>query len=245
MKRYVSGLFGFACAVFSANPALSDTDPAFSRAELNEIVSILVESGRLDRSSRIARTSVVTPPKNGAQFRRGRVTILDSSGTHEAEVDLKQNIVTRWSPVEKGRAPVLSAEWARASAALKSDKRWQQAMAKRGYFRFDDIFCEALSAGYFPDRASAQRRVLRLPCYDISDATPLIYGRPIEGLIATVDAQTGEVIELLDEGVIPVPAPVPQPCCRRPPRPALPGQRKKGQQQLIPLRALSASCMNH
>ena len=76
-------------------------------------------------------------------------------------------------------------------------------MRKRGYDNFDNIFCDSLSSGYFALTAEEGRRLIKMPCYDVAGAHSNVYARPIEGLIASVDLDTKEVIHLLDTGVVP------------------------------------------
>ena len=48
-----------------------------------------------------------------------------------------------------------------------------------------------------------------MPCFDKTGAVNNVYGRPIEGLLAIVDVRKGAVIDVIDEGVVPIPTAVP------------------------------------
>lgn len=182
-------------------------DP-LSNDELRRIVDLLVESGRTNAATRIARVSRLPSTKDAAPQRRARVVALLDGRTTEIDIDFKAASVS-FRPVEQGFAPITSDDWAQANAVLRRDPGWQAMLDVRGIEQ-DDIFCESLSAGYFDGTPSAGARVMRLPCYEMSNATTNIYGRPIEGLVATVDLNAGEVVEILDEGAKPLPAPAVQ-----------------------------------
>ncbi|NNK66367.1 MAG: hypothetical protein HKO95_06480 [Rhodobacteraceae bacterium] len=192
--------------------ALSAAEPRFdplSPEELDRIVELLVDSGRTNAGTRIARVTRLPVAKDATPKRQARVIAIINGRTEDILVDLDTE-TTRFAPVATGQAPITSNDWSRANELIRDDPRWRAAMAARGIGDFDAVFCESLSSGYFPDTPSARRRVVRLPCYEISDATTNIYGRPIEGLVATVDPASGEVIDILDEGVTPIPAPAAQ-----------------------------------
>ena len=194
------GAFAFSTAAYAAEPRF---DP-FSRNELATIVDLLVESGRTSASTRIARVTRLPGDKRAPPRRKARVVALLDGMTTEIDVDLETATLS-FNEVSEGYAPITSNDWARANAALRADPRWVEAIAARGIEDTNDVFCESLSAGYFAGTPSAGARVIRLPCYEISEASTNIYGRPIEGLIATVDLATGEVIHILDEGATLVP----------------------------------------
>ena len=182
-------------------------DP-LSKNELRQIVGLLVESGRTNAATRITRISRLPSAKDAVPRRRARVVALLEGQTTEIDVDLEIASIS-FRPVEEGYAPITSNDWAQANEVLRSDPGWLAALQVRGISP-DDVFCESLTAGYFDDTPSAEARVMRLPCYEVLDATTNIYGRPIEGLVATVDLDVGEVVDILDEGAVPLPEPAAQ-----------------------------------
>ena len=193
-------------------------DP-LSAQEIAEAVAIIAAQGRTDRTTRAAVITLREPNKQqvlqwkpGDLVPRKAFAALRIKGeTVEAVVDLDTRSLESWQPVPGAQTPILSAEWAEAQRLVKADPGWQAAMAERGYEAYDDIFCESLSAGYFGPDEGAGRRLLRMPCYDVSDADYNVYARPIEGLVATVDLDAKEVVHLLDEGVVPTPPPMRKP----------------------------------
>ena len=194
----------FSTGVHAAEPRF---DP-LSKNELRRIIELLVESGRTNAATRIARVSRLPAAKVAAPQRRARVIALLDGQTTEIDVDLEKASMS-FRSVEQGYAPITSNDWAQANAVLQSDPDWLAALEARGVGP-DDVFCESLSAGYFGGTPSAEARVMRLPCYEVTNATTNIYGRPIEGLVATVDLTAGKVVDILDEGAHSLPPPAAQ-----------------------------------
>ncbi len=219
--------------LFLASTAATADAPRFdpiSKAELAKVVEILIETGRTNAATRIARVTRLHPEKDAIPDRRVRVVALLDGVSTEIDVDLGAE-TARFMAIDVGYAPITSNDWARANDVLKDSPDWQKALSLRGLTP-DDVFCESLSAGYFAGTPSAQTRILRLPCYEISEAETNVYGRPVEGLVATVDLRAEQLIEILDEGVLPLPAPaaelpiaVEQPAMPPDPRIALDGHK--------------------
>ena len=201
----------FAAALFLASPAPAD-EPRFDPLqpeELQRIISLLVESGRTNSETRITRVTLLPGPKDAAPERQARVVAMLDGVATEIDIDLAAGEI-EFTEISTGQPPITSAEWARANAVLREDETWRAALAARGIDNPDAVFCESLSAGYFLGQPWSESRVIRMPCYEITDATTHIYGRPIEGLIATVDVLAEDIVEVLDEGITPIPAPAPQ-----------------------------------
>ncbi len=207
-------LAAFTWSLAASAQELHPLDP-LSAEEITNAVSVIADSGKVDRTTRAAIITLLEPDK--AEVRkwqsaspvtspptRKAFTVLRVKGrTIEAIVDLSSKTLERWTVIPGAQPAIQSSEWAEAERLLKADPRWQAAMAKRGYENFDDIFCDSLSSGYFGLDEEEGRRLLKMPCYDIAGAKSNVYARPIEGLIASVDLDTKEVIGLLDEGAVP------------------------------------------
>jgi primary-amine oxidase len=186
-------------------------DP-LSESEIAAAVSVIAASGNVDRTTRAAMITLKEPDKQqvidwteGEPAGRRAFAVLRVDGeTFEAIVDLAASRLESWTRVPGAEPPIHSAEWAAAQRLVKADPRWRAAMRARGYSNVEDIFCESLSAGFFGTVEEAGRRLLKMPCYDISGAVNNVYARPIEGVIATVDLDAGRVADVLDEGVVPV-----------------------------------------
>ena len=60
------------------------------------------------------------------------------------------------------------------------------------------------SAGYFAVPEEKGHRLMRAECFDAGAALNY-WGRPIEGVVATVDLNQRRVMKLIDTGIVPVP----------------------------------------
>ncbi|MDH3667643.1 MAG: hypothetical protein OEN23_12005 [Paracoccaceae bacterium] len=203
-----------ALAVWTHEAQAADPHPLdpLSAAEIEQAIQLIAASGKVNRATRAAGLTLAEPDKAatlawqpGDPVERRALAILRIDGeTYEVVVDLARGAIDSWTHVPGAQPAIRSDEWARAQEVVKADPGWQAAMNLRGYQEFDQIFCESLSAGYFVRPNEENRRVLKMPCYDVAGAATNIYARPIEGLVATVDIDAGEVIDLIDEGASPI-----------------------------------------
>ena len=199
-----------ACVVQPSIEGGHPLDP-LTRREIADAISAIAASGQVNRNTRAAMITLNEPDKQQVlRWRQGDVAprkafaVLRVEGkTVEAVVDLATRSLESWTVVPGVQPSIDSAEWANAQRLVKQDSRWRGAMRKRGYTDFDKIFCDSLSAGYFGASGEDNRRLLKMPCYDISNAKTNVYARPIEGVIATVDLDVKKVVNILDTGVVP------------------------------------------
>ncbi len=200
------------------SPVFADTidhplDP-LSADEITRAITVIAASGRADKATRAPVIRLKEPDKAAIRAwrpgiplaRMAEVTLRVSGETVEADIDLATDTLTRWQVIPGVQTRILSSEWKGAQAAVKSDPRWQSAMRTRGNETYEEIFCESLSAGYFGDTSRTERRLMKLPCFDTRGTETNIYARPIEGLVATVDLDTQQVVDVLDEGIVATPA---------------------------------------
>ena len=164
------------------------------------IVALDEEAGTEARRRRGPEASEPAP-------RHARVVVVDGPGASlvEARVDVTTGDVLDWQ-VRDGVRPALGmGECLIAMAALHGDRHFRAALAKRGIDDVDEVQIDPWPAGAFADDDAEGRRVARCLCYHRPgrDANP--YARPIEGLTPLVDLATGEILDLGDRRVVPVP----------------------------------------
>jgi primary-amine oxidase len=180
--------------------------------EITRAVSILGdEAGPL-----IARVALDEPTKselsNGAVERRAAVTIVPGPGTgvREAIVSLTHDKVVSIDDVPDVRPALLFEDSINAIFALAENDDFKAAMARRG-ITADDITAGKVQldpwpAGTFGVAHEDGRRLTRVIAFLRDEPTDNGYGRPIEGVVGFVDMGRGEVLEVLDTGVVPIPA---------------------------------------
>ncbi len=194
----------------AATPA-HPLDP-LSQQELTSAVAVLKNAGHVDDNTRFVFLTLREPDKSVVlkwkpgqpAAREAFVIIKQGSHTFEANVDLAGNKVKSWGQIKGVQPALLLEEIDQLNGILTADAGWQDAMRKRGFQQFDQIECLPFSAGYFGVSTEEGHRLVRAECYDASTALNY-WGRPIEGLVATVDLNQRRVLKLVDTGVVPVP----------------------------------------
>jgi primary-amine oxidase len=183
--------------------------------EIRAAVAAVRATGRLDNRARFATVTLEPPPKEvlaahrpGDPVRRlVRLVIvpgLDSS-VIEALVDGASGEIVSWEPRPDVRPALLFDDSLRSIQALEKHPDWQAAMRRRGITDFDKVQIDPWPTGNFGRAMEQDRRVTRCLAYYREKPTDNGYARPIEGVVATVDGARGEVLEVLDYGVVPLP----------------------------------------
>ena len=139
--------------------------------------------------------------------RRARLVVLPGpdSTVVEAVVALPAGEVVSWVEREGMRPALLFDDSYRAILALKADPDWRAAMARRGITDLEQVQIDPWPTGSFGNPLEEGRRIARCISYYREDPTDNGYARPVEGVLATVDAARGEVLEVVDLGVVPLP----------------------------------------
>jgi primary-amine oxidase len=92
-----------------------------------------------------------------------------------------------------------------AIVALHEHPGWREAMARRGIEDMDRVQIDPWPTGSWGLPVEEGRRLARCIAYYREEPTDNGYARPIEGVTALVDIGRGEVLEVADEGVVPLP----------------------------------------
>lgn len=155
------------------------------------------------------------PPKEAVRAddperfpRKAFCLVLDRNdgAAYEGVVDLRSGEVDDWRRLDGIQPPILVEEFTIAKDAVKADRRWREAVRKRGIDDFDKVQIDPWSAGDWPvDGVDPSRRLLRAACYYRDQPTDNGYAKPIENVIAIVDLNAGEVVDVIDGEVVPVP----------------------------------------
>jgi primary-amine oxidase len=155
------------------------------------------------------------PPKEiagifraGFPFERQAWVVVHDLMTHrlyDGVVSLDRREVAEWNARPGMQGPLLLEEYDAATALIKADPRWQHAIARRGIDDVGKVRVDAWMIGNFGIRRQKGRRLCASLAYLREQVPDLPYARPIEGVVAYVDLDTREVIEVLDPDPVPVP----------------------------------------
>ena len=183
--------------------------------EITTAVAVARATGRLDDQARFAYIGLHEPGKDEVRAYRGagpldrqvRLVIVTGpdSDLVEAVVSVTEGAVRSWSVVGDVRPALLIEESMRAINALRADPAWLAALGRRGITDPDTVQIDPWPAGSFGLAHEEGRRICRCLAYLRESPEDNGYARPIEGVIAFVDMARGEVLEVLDTGVVAIP----------------------------------------
>jgi len=126
--------------------------------------------------------------------------------TYEAVVSMGHEKVVSFREVANVQPSIMLEEFLAAEEAVKNDPRWQEAMRKRGVTDFSLAILDPWSVGWNSARDNPdQGRFVRPLTWLRSGEGEFAYARPVEGLVALFNLDTGEVVDVEDHGVVPLP----------------------------------------
>ncbi|MCR9125345.1 MAG: primary-amine oxidase [Rhodobacteraceae bacterium] len=129
----------------------------------------------------------------------------NAKGVHRCRVSLTEGRVLSDRHFPEAEPMIAPAEFLEIEAAVKADPRFVAACERRGLGDMALVCVDPWSAGNFGVAEEQGRRVSHVFCWLRNSEFDHQYAHPIDGLNATVDIDTGEVLEVRDEGDIPVP----------------------------------------
>src|ERR1700687_334336 len=202
----------------------SDTDEGvrypldpLTGAEIEAAASIITESEYSSPTLKFVMIQLAEPDKTpdltfegAAELRRRAfVTMYDAAVKlrYEAVVDIGARVIASWVAVP-GRFPSYLVEhMTGVEEVVRADPRWQEAMRKRGVTDFDLAMIDPWPAGYYSSQDHYDNSPLICRPLTFMRAAPSEHGyaRPVEGLIVTFDLDAMKVIDIEDNGVVPLP----------------------------------------
>jgi primary-amine oxidase len=196
--------------VVSVEPHLFNPFEPLSEDEVRQAAEAIRSDARYSGSHRFV-TAATREPSKAADAdpgdRRAEVVVVDRATglTSEVVVDLRRGAVVDWIDLPDCHASYLLEEFAAATEVIKADPRWCRALAERGVADIDAVQHDPWPAGNFGTESEQGRRIMRVVAYLRHGESDNGYAHPIEGLVATVDVTTREVLEIVDERGAPLP----------------------------------------
>ncbi|MCZ6672064.1 MAG: primary-amine oxidase [Verrucomicrobia bacterium] len=205
-------LMAWGSQVLATESVRHPMDPLTTQ-EYSSVITVLREGNYVDEAGLYPLITLHEPSKaevwrwipGEALPRQAFVIVKKGPQTFEAVVDITCRKVVSWKEV-KGFEPgiLLSEEWLFAQRIVRANQKWQEAIRKRGITDFLDVVCIPHTVGYYGTAEEEGRRLVKVVCFE-SSGTKNFWGRPIEGLIAVVDYHKGEVVRVIDNGIVPIP----------------------------------------
>ncbi len=178
--------------------------------EIGVAVAAVRATGRLTDAAWFSTVTVDDarrPTGDAGVDRRARLVIVPGpeASVVEATVALASGEVVGWVTHDGARPALGFGESLAAIVALHEHPGFRAALATRGITDLDKVQIDPWPTGSFGVAAEEGRRVARCICFYREEPGDNGYARPIEGLQALVDMARGEVLELVDTGIVPLP----------------------------------------
>lgn len=160
--------------------------------------------------------SLAEPPReqvlgwDGQQQPRNVECVLyerPSRTTWLVTVRVTEPAVIARSVVSGVQPPILIEEWVANAEQIKADPGFRAALARRGIVDMTRVQVDPWPASHFGlDIDKSGRRLARGVAYVLDGPGSNPYARPVENVVAVLDRDTGEMIEVIDGEAVPVPA---------------------------------------
>ncbi len=180
--------------------------------EIERAIQILKDDGLLQEDAAVPMMALIEMSKSDVLAwqpgdpiqRKAFVNVRQNQTVYEADVNLDDESVLRWEEIPNVQSQQVFADILTGQRAMAAHQPWQDALAKRGYDDLEAVSCFPVTPGYFNLPEEQNRRIGRVYCYDKTFGDGDTFSHPIEGLYGVVDLDSGEVIEIIDTGVVPV-----------------------------------------
>lgn len=188
-------------------------DP-LSADEIRTAVAVVRKAQDLGDEARFPLITLREPDKGAVlAFSEGRpidrdalVVVLDASGaTHEALVSLSDEKVRTWRLVPGAQPSLTLEEIFLVDDIVKASPAWREAIARRGVTQVDQVQVDPWSAGNFGIEAEQGKRLVRATACLRTRPSDNGYAHPIEGVVALLDLNAREVVQIMEDDVVPIP----------------------------------------
>lgn len=205
---------GFIGGLSAQKPVFSHPLSSLTEAEINTAVSVLKQEKTLSETAAFHLIALQEPDKQevlnftpGKAFSRQVFLVIydrSQNKTFEGIVNLKTKTLSSWKEIPNAQPALLPPEYQLATEIVKSDPRWQKAMQQRGITDFDQVQISCWAPGILSQQEeTAGNRLIRVLSY-YKGKQWNYFARPIEGVLATVNLNTGKITSFVDNGIVPV-----------------------------------------
>ncbi|QHG16726.1 primary-amine oxidase [Nostoc sp. ATCC 53789] len=212
---FISLSLGLMGILMAQQPAISHPLTSLTEAEISTAVSVIQKEKTLSEMAAFPLIALQEPDKEevlkftpGKAFGRKAFLVIyerSQNKTYEGIVDLKSKTLTSWKEIPSVQPAIVASEYELATQAFKSDPRWQTAMRKRGITDFNQVKISCWAPGILSNQeeAAGNRLCRGLFYYKGESERWNYYGSPIEGILGTVNLNTGKISSFVDRGIVP------------------------------------------
>ncbi|HIG60421.1 MAG TPA: hypothetical protein EYQ22_05980 [Gammaproteobacteria bacterium] len=170
-------------------------------------LEVLHKAGHVDSSTTFMQIRLQQQPKAqvwkwkpGKKMGRAAFVVLRNKGDSlEAVVDLNKRKLRSITPIEDAHTMWVAQDFGAGVKAAMSHPDFISAMQKRGIEDFTFLSCVTIPPGYFGTEKEQDKRFGHLRC-NMPTGVRNTWPRQIEGLTVVVDMDSGEVLEVIDDG---------------------------------------------
>lgn len=175
------------------------------------LLQVLQADGKFNDSTRIALVTLHEPPKadiwawrpGTALPRMAQAVVKQQDKAYETVVDLTARKVISWEKAA-GQPNWLPEEFEAMAGKVKEHPEVIAAFRKRGITDLTFVECGGGPPGRFGLPEEEGRRIAHYGC-GLEGPVRNSWTRGIEGLVAVVDMDAGEIIRVVDEGAVSIP----------------------------------------
>ncbi|HXY94219.1 MAG TPA: primary-amine oxidase [Acidimicrobiia bacterium] len=179
--------------------------------EITRAVAIIRDDARFEADSVFVHVRLYDPPKDAdpSTVDRELEALLVPPGARLEVADVVVSVtsgeIRSWTVHDGMRPALMFGESLNAILGVAAHPDWQAALRRRGIPDDAIVQIDPWPAGSFGVEHEAGRRISRCIAFLRESDVDNGYARPIEGLIAFFDNGAGEVLEVVDLGVVPLP----------------------------------------
>ncbi|WP_375477891.1 primary-amine oxidase [uncultured Nostoc sp.] len=186
---------------------------SLTEVEISTAVSIIKSKKTLSEMAAFPLIALQEPDKEevlnftpGKVFGRKVFLVIyerSQNKTFEGIVDLRSKTLSSWKEIASVQPASMNSEYELATQVVKADPRWQKAMQRRGITDFEQVKISWWAPGILSkqEEATGNRLCRGLSYYKGKGWN--YYGSPIEGVLATVNLNTGKIASFVDKGNVP------------------------------------------
>lgn len=214
---FVSCLVVCSCLLFAGSARAQRAQhplDALNTEEYWAVYDAIMASGHFDGDTHFESILLHEPPKSvvlawkpgDAIPREADVVLLRRERVIEARVDVAAKKLESWKEIPFAQGPVFDSEILGLTETILADERVKKALAKRNTTDMNTVQCEALPLGFFAFPEQKDHRIGWAECA-VGHHSYHTWSRYIGGLSIEVDFAEKKVLQVFDDGVVPVAAP--------------------------------------
>lgn len=175
------------------------------------VLEILREAGHLDQDTGFSMVNLKEPSKDfvnswerGQDIPRAAYAVVhQDSLAFNAEIDLDSKTLTLWDQLVDDQPTFLGREFGSMTSEILKDSLVLDALKKRGIEDLTFVSCFGGPPGTFGLESEKGRRLGRYSC-TLNGGVRNSWTRSIGGLTIVADIGAREILEVIDEGVVPM-----------------------------------------